>query len=106
MYNLNYLCKLPLRITSKYLAPGELNYLALSHGDMLNYLSCQQVNYVRRLNIFEEFPVITSFNKLQQDSQKIHRHASHQRETFLTTRSIKLLYDMHRRPNMTSHDIT
>ena len=48
--------------------------------------------------------VITSFNKLQQDSQKIHRHASHRRETFFTTRSVKLLFDMRRKLNMTSHD--
>ena len=60
--------------------------------------------HVLLIHVLSIQSVITSFNKLQQDSQKIHGHASHRRETFLTTRSVKLLFDMRRRPNITSHD--
>ena len=60
--------------------------------------------HVLLIHVLSIQSVITSFNKLQQDSQKIHRHASHRRETFLTRRSVKLLFDMRCRPNLTSHD--
>ena len=70
------------------------------HVLLIHVLSLQ----VLLIHVLSIQSVITSFNKLQRDSQTIHRHASHRRETFLTTRPVKLLFDMRRRPNMTSHD--
>ena len=67
--SLIYISELPLQVTDQnYLEPTELNclyglpfqvtslnYLPLRLRAMLNYLSCQRGNYVRRLNKFEEF---------------------------------------------------
>ena len=51
---LNYFCELPLRITSSsYLAELPL-FKTQSNVDLLA-MSCQRVNYVRRLNILAEF---------------------------------------------------
>ena len=67
LYDLNCLCELPLvksvelplRIASaNYLEQTELNYQSLRHRAMLNYLSCLRVNYVKRLNILEGFPIL------------------------------------------------